>query len=100
MEKVALGEDNGVDSKEFGCPKSLIFCFAVERMFKESSPEIIDVVEMDQNLTSDHIFKEMTKANDRETSKFRFISWILGVFGWFLVFSPILTLLSHIPLVG
>ncbi len=54
----------------------------------------------EDNKKSDEIFNEMEKSNDSTTSVFRLVSWIICVFGFYLLFSPIITLISWIPLIG
>ena len=54
----------------------------------------------EDNKKSDEIFDEMEKSNDSVTSVFRLVSWIICVFGFYLLFSPIITLISWIPLIG
>ncbi len=42
----------------------------------------------------------MEKTNDSTTNVFRLVSWIICVLGFYLLFSPIITLISWIPLIG
>lgn len=42
----------------------------------------------------------MEKTNDSTTNIFRLVSWIICVLGFYLLFSPIITLISWIPLIG
>lgn len=42
----------------------------------------------------------MIKGNDMTTTIFRWVSWIMSVFGHLLLFTPILRLMSWIPLIG
>ena len=42
----------------------------------------------------------MEKTNDSITNIIRLISWIICVLGYYLLFSPLITLLSWIPLIG
>jgi len=42
----------------------------------------------------------MEKSNDSTTNIFRLVSWIICVLGFYLLFSPIITLISWIPLIG
>jgi hypothetical protein len=42
----------------------------------------------------------MREENSKNTTAFRWLGWILNVFGHYLLFSPIISLMSWIPLVG
>ena len=42
----------------------------------------------------------MDKDNEGQTTLIRWVSWIMSVLGHYLLFSPIIKLLSWIPLVG
>jgi hypothetical protein len=46
------------------------------------------------------IFAEMISGNNMTTTMFRWVSWVMSVAGHYLLFTPILRLVSWIPLVG
>ena len=46
------------------------------------------------------IFDEMEGDNTSTTKCFRYLSWFMNIGGHYLLFSPIISLLNWIPLVG
>lgn len=97
-ETAAWGENNDGDT-DASCPVVCICCWLVEMAFKTVCQEVIDVLEYNDE-SSEAIFDQLDKENEQQTSIIRFVSWIMSVFGHYLLFSPIITLLSWIPLVG
>jgi len=61
--------------------------------------EVIDVLEYNDD-SAEKVFDKMDKDNEQQTTTIRIVSWVMSVFGHYLLFSPIIALLSWIPLVG
>jgi hypothetical protein len=97
-ENVAWAEDNG-SSTDASCPVCCICCWGVEKIFKSVFQEVIDVIEYNDDST-EQLFDKMDKDNEGQTTIIRWVSWLMSVFGHYLLFSPIIKLLSWIPLVG
>lgn len=97
-ETVAWGEDNSGDSDP-SCPITCICCWAVEFIFKSVFQEVVDVLEYNDQ-SSEKLFDNMDTENQQQTSIIRVVSWLMSVLGHYLLFSPIISLLAWIPLVG
>ena len=50
--------------------------------------------------SSEKLFDNMDTENKQQTSIIRVVSWLMSVLGHYLLFSPIISLLAWIPLVG
>ena len=50
--------------------------------------------------TSDEVFAELEAENKGNATGIRWLCWLASVFGHVLLFSPIISLLAWIPLVG
>ena len=92
------GEDNGSPT-EISCPAYCICCNVVEKFFKSEYQEVMNYCRHGSK-TSDAAFAELEKENSGNTTMWRFICWVMSVIGHVLLFSPIITLFSWIPLVG
>ena len=76
-----------------------ICCWATEMIFKAIFKEVIDIIQVGKREPTE-ILDEMEKDNETQTKIIRWISWLMNVIGHFLLFNPIIKLLSWIPLVG
>ena len=60
---------------------------------------MVDVLEYNDH-SPKQLFDKLDKDNEQQTSIIRAVSWLMSVLGHFLLFSPIISLLAWIPLVG
>ena len=81
------------------CPAVCLPCYLVELCFKTAFQETIDTVHPGSK-SANWVFKQLSSANDSSTVCFRWVAWFMNVFGHYLLFTPIIKLLSWIPLVG
>ena len=95
---VAFGNNNDPDIT-ITCPVSCVCCFFVEKIFKESFKEVIDYIECGER-SGHEVIDNLGKENSSMTKIFRFASWIMNVLGHYLLFSPLIALMTWIPLVG
>jgi len=74
-------------------------CSLVNMLFESLVPEQVYEIR-DGPVKSQKILNELSKQNSTRTTVIRWVSWFMMVLGHFLLFSPIIALLSWIPLVG
>ena len=95
---VPFGEDNG-SPEDATCPITCLCCWIIEKCFKSVFQESVNFIEVG-HLTSEDIFEKLHNQNALTSTIFRWLAWFLNVFGHYLLFTPIIKLLSWIPLVG
>lgn len=76
-----------------------ICCTCIDKVFQGVFPETIEFVEEDLKST-ETIFKEKEETNQMTTNLFRILGFFMMLIGIGLLFSPIITLINFIPLIG
>lgn len=87
------------DVTEANCPVCCFPCWCVEKCFKTLFREEVDHISC-KRLSADKVFDEMAEGNSGTTTCFRWLSWMMSVLGHYMLFTPIIRILSWIPLVG
>lgn len=92
-----LGKEEDVTEAE--CPSQCIPCVLVEKCFKTMFKEHIDEI---RTTGQSHlaIFKDLIDTNNKSTILFRWVSWAMSFIGHYLLFVPIIRLISRIPFAG
>ncbi|TNV79109.1 hypothetical protein FGO68_gene10230 [Halteria grandinella] len=99
-ERVGLKESTLPDKRDnFSlcgcCPCAKV----VNMMFESGLPEVIEEV-IAEPLKKEEVFEKLEQSNNTRTNLFRFLGFFLLFFGILLLFSPLIALVSWIPLVG
>lgn len=97
-ENVPWGGNNDSNTDP-GCPLQCICCFFIEKAFLTMSMAVMNYCKPGHS-TLEQAMDTMDSDNAKSTSAIRWISWIMSVLGHILLFSPIITFLAWIPLVG
>ena len=91
-------EDNGSSSRT-SCPVACICCFIIEKLFKVAFQETVDYIEFGEK-EADVVLGELSDENECFTRVFRYLAWVMSIFGHYLLFSPIIAVFTWIPFVG